>query len=107
MPPTHHGGVEPFLDHLAGAGFDHRLPAHEHLTLGLLVEVALDALGFLGRQQAGVRMGVSEFQTRATGKDFVDGIAPFLGKGFDPLSRHFVYSIGERSRYLAALVTFA
>ena len=52
-------------------------------------------------------MGVSEFQTRACCQYIVDGDAPFLGKGLDPLSRHFPYSIRERSGYPAAPVTFA
>ncbi len=92
MPAAHHGGVEPLFDHLASAGFDHGLAPQEFLAMGLLVEVALDAVGLLGCQQTGVRMGVSKFQTRAGSQYFVDGSAPFLGKGFDPLSRHLTYS---------------
>ena len=47
MPTAHHGGVEPLFDHLAGAGFDHGLAPQEFLAMGLLVKVALDAVGLL------------------------------------------------------------
>ena len=70
--------------------------------MDLFVEIGLDAVGLFGCQQARIRMGVSEFQTLAACEYVVDGDAPFLGKGLNPLSRHLSYSIRERSGYPVA-----
>ena len=52
MPPAHHSGVEPLLDDLAGAGFDHSLAPQKFLAMDLFVKVVLDAVGLLGCQEA-------------------------------------------------------
>src|SRR5690348_3446796 len=107
MPAAHHGGIKPLFDDFSGAGLDHRLTTHRLLAMRIFVEIVPDALRLLWTQQAGIRMGVSELQTRARCQHFVDRETPFLSKGFDPLSRHFAYSIRERFCYPAAPVTFA
>jgi hypothetical protein len=45
MPPTHHSGVQTFLQHLSGACLEHSLTAHQNRALGLIIEISLDAIG--------------------------------------------------------------
>jgi hypothetical protein len=52
MTATHHRRVQPLFDHLAYAGFEHGLTAHQGSPLGLIVEISLDPIGLFLREQA-------------------------------------------------------
>ena len=51
MPPTHYGRVEPLLQHLACAGFDHGFAPQEGRAMHLLVQIGFDPIGFFLREQ--------------------------------------------------------
>jgi len=48
MTPAHHGGIEPFFENLAAAGFEHGLAAQNRRAMRLLVEIGLEPIGLFG-----------------------------------------------------------
>src|ERR1039457_3716410 len=61
--------------------------------MGLLIEIGFHPIGLFLGEQARIRMCVSETQAPRTCEHLFDRHAPFMGKGFNPLSSHLFYVI--------------
>jgi hypothetical protein len=72
MTPPHHVRVKALFQHFSRAGFDHSLAPHQCGPMGLVVQIRLDAVGLLLREEARFRVGMGHVQPATTGQYVFD-----------------------------------
>src|SRR5208283_5055984 len=88
VTPPHDGVVQALFEHRSGAGLDQGFAPDHGRAMGAFVEVGLDPLHLIHREQCRIRLRMRQLEASATRQHLVDGDAQFMGQSFYTLTRH-------------------